>query len=160
MTLNVSQIPFDELQIGQKVIGANGVPGVISNLQPITEDYRKEDNLVSFKWENDKESPAIWHFWCDKVMAVEQGFFENYILKMCDKHQIVYPEFSDLSARWKHDINDDSIEYHDVHFDKNLCFVHTSVKFNVRHTQTTRWLIDEHIPHDVIENLKKRFPND
>lgn len=63
----ISEIPFEDLYVGMQAISYYGTPGVITELLGIEDDPRKEDNLVSFKWENGRESIGVWHFQCSKV---------------------------------------------------------------------------------------------
>ncbi len=62
----LSQVPFNTLKIGDRVIGANGVHGRISRLIPIVEARREEDNDIVIEWDNGNKS-LVWHFWTDKV---------------------------------------------------------------------------------------------
>lgn len=63
----LSEIPFEEIQIGDKLISANRTKGKIINLIPIDNASQKEDNEIVIDWENGNRSHC-WHFWCDKVI--------------------------------------------------------------------------------------------
>jgi hypothetical protein len=61
-----SQVPFCDLKIGDRVIGANGVHGSITRLIPVSEARREEDNDIGITWDNGNKS-LVWHFWTNKV---------------------------------------------------------------------------------------------
>lgn len=52
----LSEIPYKELSIGDKVISATGISGEIIELVPKEEGTGKENNKIAIEWENRKES--------------------------------------------------------------------------------------------------------
>lgn len=62
----LSKVPFEEIQEGDRLLGANGSEGKITAIIPIAEASRKEDNEFVIDWDNGNQS-IVWHFWCDKV---------------------------------------------------------------------------------------------
>jgi len=64
--MKISEILFTEMNIGDKVIGANGTPGEIVCL--ISKEYtaRREDDEIVIEWVHGGHSRA-WHFWFNKV---------------------------------------------------------------------------------------------
>jgi len=68
--MKVSEIPFEELQIGDRCVAQNGTQGAIIGLHP-EGIYGKEVNrynAVSFKWDNGNISQYFFHeFACEVV---------------------------------------------------------------------------------------------
>lgn len=66
----VSDIPFSELKVGDKVLSAIGSPGTISGLLPegtyADLNYARYDE-VSFKWDHGGESLNMFHTNCTKI---------------------------------------------------------------------------------------------
>jgi hypothetical protein len=69
--MKLSDVPWAELKIGDKVIGALGMPGTIIDLIPVENDQRQENNVITIYWENGAHS-NVWHYWLDKVTYIGQ----------------------------------------------------------------------------------------
>lgn len=65
----VSEVPFDELRVGDEVVSYRGNAGVIIEKVDIEESIRFEDNSLVIRWDNGKENNLsyTWHFWCSNV---------------------------------------------------------------------------------------------
>jgi len=64
----LSELPFEEIKPGLKVISALNTPGhVVSTHSKYQKEYIDEDNTINIVWDNGQESLDIWHFWCDKI---------------------------------------------------------------------------------------------
>ena len=62
-------IPFNELQLGNKVISMKNTSGKITGLTPIEESWRQEGDQITIIWDNGKTS-NLWHFQCQYVQYV------------------------------------------------------------------------------------------
>ena len=69
MVKRLSDIPFGDLKIGDKVISKKNNHGVIEALTPITEASRREDNEIRIRWSNSSES-YNWQFMMNHVQYV------------------------------------------------------------------------------------------
>ena len=65
----LSNIPFNELQLGDKLISNKNTPGKITGLTPIEESWRQEGDQITIIWDNGKTS-NLWHFQCQYVQYV------------------------------------------------------------------------------------------
>ena len=65
----LSEVPWDNLAVGDVCISVLGTPGVITDLVPIDQTSRQEDGEVEIHWENGKQS-YFWHFWGDNITYV------------------------------------------------------------------------------------------
>lgn len=66
----LSEVPFDQLQVGDKLISAKNNPGVITKLIKKEDTTSKEDNEISMDWESGSKSWGLFHFWCDQITYV------------------------------------------------------------------------------------------
>lgn len=60
--MQLSEVPFDKLKIGDKLISAVGTPGHITGFIPMDNACQQEDNEIEISWDDGKTS-EIWHFW-------------------------------------------------------------------------------------------------
>lgn len=67
----LSDIPFEELQVGDKLISKKNTPGKIVDLTPIEKTFRQEDNRIMIVWDNGGIS-IPWHY---------QGAYIQYVGK-------------------------------------------------------------------------------
>ncbi|MBI3019989.1 MAG: hypothetical protein HYY60_01535, partial [Parcubacteria group bacterium] len=54
----ISDVPWEELHVGMKVVSARGTPGEITRLRSFPEDSY---DSIDFKWENGNESFGMFH---------------------------------------------------------------------------------------------------
>ena len=59
---SISEIPFYEIQTGDKVISAIGTLGIVSEIIPKEKATRQDDNEIGFEWENGNKSFPTWHY--------------------------------------------------------------------------------------------------
>lgn len=71
----LSEVPFEELKIGDHVISKLGTPGTITDLIPIHLSYKQEDNGIFIYWDNGNMS-CPWHFQSD-------GIIYNKLANLC-----------------------------------------------------------------------------
>lgn len=70
--MKLSEIPFKEIYVGQRVQSdLTKCFGIVMEKNDIEEDFRKEDNLVSIWWDNDKIALNVRHFQYDMVTVLE-----------------------------------------------------------------------------------------
>lgn len=67
----LSEVPFEELEIGDRLISAKYNLGTIIGFNLIKDDPRREDNMIGIVWDNGKTS-CQYHFWCDHVIYLEK----------------------------------------------------------------------------------------
>lgn len=69
--MKLSEVPKDQLKSGMKVIGANGVPGIVCHIQPNEGKFIGEDDWnISIDWDNGNQS-WIWHFWTNYIEVTD-----------------------------------------------------------------------------------------
>ena len=77
--MKLSDIPFDEIFIGMRVVSDNLNTGTVIDkrqsgteitLFPPTAICVREDE-IDIKWDNGNESLRAWHFWLDKVSELK-----------------------------------------------------------------------------------------
>lgn len=73
----LSDVPWEELMIGDFIIYNTGLIGRIDELIQIDYATKKEDNEIIIKWSNGKFS-VLWHHQCDYVHYDE---LSNLILR-------------------------------------------------------------------------------
>jgi hypothetical protein len=66
MSTYLSEVPFQDIFIGQRVVSHIGNPGTVTDLIPIEQAVRKMDNEVTVTWDHGGKS-HLWHFWCDHI---------------------------------------------------------------------------------------------
>ena len=69
----LSDIPIDELRtlVGSKVQSLN--TKVFGRITQISDEPDREDYNVHIYWDNLSRSDGVWHFWCDKIILVEEN---------------------------------------------------------------------------------------
>lgn len=68
--MKLSDVPFDKLKVGDKLISAVGQPGKITKLTDKEFASQQEDNEIEVEWDSGKTS-KFWHFWGGKVTYAE-----------------------------------------------------------------------------------------
>lgn len=66
----LSDVPYTDIVVGDKVISHLGTPGIIEKLIDVEDDYRKGDNNITIQWENGNRS-TTWHRWYNHVEYVQ-----------------------------------------------------------------------------------------
>lgn len=69
--MKLSEVAFDNLHVGDALISARGVPGVITKLIPREKATRNEDAEIVIQWDNGNIS-WNWHFWMDQIEYLGQ----------------------------------------------------------------------------------------
>lgn len=68
--MKLSEVKFEDLKIGDRVISHQGHRGEINKLVHVGQTARKEDNEIGILWDTGKTSMA-WHFWMNFVTMDE-----------------------------------------------------------------------------------------
>jgi hypothetical protein len=69
--MKLSDVKFEDLKIGDRVISNIGTSGEITQLVAKADTARQEDNEIGILWVNGKTSVA-WHHWMNFVTVTEE----------------------------------------------------------------------------------------